>query len=386
VNDTFGHAEGDELLRQVASRLKARAHGKDQLCRLGGDEFALIVPEVDDVNEVVQLANKLIGDLSEPYDLDGHQAVLGASIGVAIAPDHGSDPDQLLKHADLAMYAAKAAGRGTFRFFEPEMDARLQARQSLEHDLRAAVEADGLELHFQPIVHVESGTVRGFEALLRWRHPVRGVVSPAEFIPIAEDTGLIQRIGRWALRQACHEAVNWPSQIRVAVNLSPVQFRDPNLVEEIFSALAESRLDPTRLELEITESVLLNDSRTVLETLHNIRGFGVKIAMDDFGTGYSSLSYLRRFPFDKIKIDQTFIRALTREQDAAPIVRAIVALATSLGMATTAEGVETREQFELVRAEGCNEAQGYLFSPAVAPVSIPLLLKQLHAAEKLSAA
>lgn len=386
VNDTFGHAEGDELLRQVAARLKGRARISEVICRLGGDEFAVLVPAIENLEEVSELAGELISDLSKPYDLNGHEAVVGASIGVVIVPDHGSEADQVMKHADLAMYSAKAAGRGTFRYFEPEMDRRIQARQSLEHDLRAAVGANQFQLHFQPTVNVKTGEISGFEALLRWQHPVRGMVSPAEFIPIAEETGLIHALGRWVLRQACAEAAGWSPPVMVAVNLSAVQFRNPDLVEEVSSALAETRLDPRRLELEITESLLLDQSRAVVETLRRISEFGVKIAMDDFGTGYSSLSYLRRFPFDKIKIDQAFTRAINKDQDAVPIVRAIIALGKSLGMLTTAEGVETREQLELLRAEGCHEAQGYLFSRPVPAAGVPLLLSRFDPDARSTAA
>jgi predicted signal transduction protein with EAL and GGDEF domain len=302
---------------------------------------------------------------------------VGASVGIAFFPADGSDADQLLKNADIAMYGAKAQGRGAFRFFEPAMDARMKARRLLELDLRKAIEQEQLEVYYQPVVDVVSNAVSGFEALLRWRHPVRGMVSPVEFIPVAEETGLITRLGEWVLRQACTDATAWPGRIKVAVNLSPVQFRSPNLVQAVFSALASSHLDPTRLELEITEAVLLQDSRVVLDTLHQLKDYGVKIAMDDFGTGYSSLSYLRSFPFDKIKIDQSFVRGLGSSHDALPIIRAVTGLGASLGMTTTAEGVEIREQLDTLREEGCNEVQGFLFSPAVPAGDVADLLVRL---------
>jgi predicted signal transduction protein with EAL and GGDEF domain len=309
--------------------------------------------------------------------LNGHQAIVGASIGIALFPNDGRSADQLLMNADIALYGAKAQGRGTFRYFEPEMDARMKARRSLELDLWKAVEEESFEVYYQPVIGLAANGVRGFEALLRWRHPRRGMVSPADFIPLAEETGLIVRLGEWVLRQACREAAGWPRDIRIAVNLSPVQFRTPGLAQVVFSALAASHLDATRLELEITEAVLLQDSPVVLQTLHQLKDYGVRIAMDDFGTGYSSLSYLRSFPFDKIKIDQSFVRGLGSAGDSVPIVRAVTGLGTDLGMTTTAEGVETREQLEILRAQGCNEVQGYLFSAAVPAGEIADLLARL---------
>jgi diguanylate cyclase (GGDEF)-like protein len=377
VNDVLGHADGDELLRQVAKRLDGQVEKAGFVCRLGGDEFAILLPDVKQPNAATEFASAIIAALSEPYDLNGHQANVGASVGIAFFPADGSDADQLLKNADIAMYGAKAQGRGAFRFFEPAMDARMKARRLLELDLRKAIEQEQLEVYYQPVVDVVSNAVSGFEALLRWRHPVRGMVSPVEFIPVAEETGLITRLGEWVLRQACTDATAWPGRIKVAVNLSPVQFRSPNLVQAVFSALASSHLDPTRLELEITEAVLLQDSRVVLDTLHQLKDYGVKIAMDDFGTGYSSLSYLRSFPFDKIKIDQSFVRGLGSSHDALPIIRAVTGLGASLGMTTTAEGVEIREQLDTLREEGCNEVQGFLFSPAVPAGDVADLLVRL---------
>lgn len=377
INDTLGHPDGDELLRQVAKRLQRCVGDEGFVCRLGGDEFAVLQLDLQEPHAATELASSIIAALSEPYDLNGRQAIVGASIGIAVFPDDGSDADELLRNADIAMYGAKSQGRGTFRFFEPEMDARLKARRSLELDLRTAVEEEQFEVYYQPVIDVVSSSVSGFEALLRWRHPVRGMVSPAEFIPVAEETGIINRLGEWVLRRACTEATVWPGRLKVAVNLSAVQFRSPNLVQTVFSALAGSHLDPTRLELEITESVFLEDSRAVLDALHQLKGYGVRIAMDDFGTGYSSLSYLRSFPFDKIKIDQSFVRGLGSADDALPIIRAVTGLGTNLGMATLAEGVETRDQFDTLRREGCNEVQGFLFSPAVPAHALPDLLIRL---------
>ncbi|UTD27644.1 bifunctional diguanylate cyclase/phosphodiesterase [Bradyrhizobium sp. WD16] len=377
VNDAFGHAEGDALLRQVAARLTACIGKNDIVSRLGGDEFAILLPDVAEIGTVTILAGDIIRSLSQPYDVNGHQAIVGASVGIVLIPDHGNDADQLLKHADLAMYGAKAGGRGSFRLFEPAMDERIQARHSLEIDLRRAVDQNQFELHFQPTLWVKSGEVSGFEALLRWRHPTRGMVSPCEFIPVAEEVGLINRLGKWVLRQACMEASAWPEHVHVAVNLSAAQFRDADLVQDVFCAIGEAGLDPRRLELEITETVLLQDDLAIHETLHQIRGFGVKIAMDDFGTGYSSLSYLRSFPFDKIKIDQGFIRGLDSGDDALPIVHAVIGLASGLRMTTTAEGVETRAQLEVLQNEGCDEAQGYLFSPAVPGSEVLALLDRI---------
>jgi predicted signal transduction protein with EAL and GGDEF domain len=288
--------------------------------------------------------------------------VIGTSIGVALAPADTSDPDQLLKNADLALYRAKADGRGRYRFFEREMDARMQARRLLEVDLRKAIVAQEFELYFQPLMSLHANEISGFEALLRWNHPERGMVSPAEFIPLCEETGLIVPLGEWVLREACREAATWPGQIKVAVNLSPAQFKSNTLVSIAVSALATSGLLASRLELEITESVLLQDDEANISILHQLRALGVRISLDDFGTGYSSLSYLRSFPFDKIKIDQSFVRELSSRSDCAAIVQAVASLGSTLGMATTAEGVETVEQLEELRAKGCTEAQGYLFS------------------------
>jgi diguanylate cyclase (GGDEF)-like protein len=378
VNDTLGHPIGDALLLEVTSRLRTIVPEPDTISRLGGDEFAIIRTAISGAADITTLASRMIEKISEPYALGDHQIVIGVSIGIALAPEDGGEADQLLKHADMALYRAKADGRGTYRFFEPSMDARMQARRSLEIDLRRALDADEFQLHYQPLVNLLSREVSGFEALLRWNHPVRGRVSPAEFIPLAEEIGLIVPIGEWVLRQACREAASWPTNLTVAVNLSPVQFdRSRDLVGSVAFALGASRLSPDRLELEITESVLLRESDTTLATLHQLRDLGVRIGMDDFGTGYSSLSYLRSFPFDKIKIDQSFVRDLSLRDDCLAIVRAVTGLGGSLGITTVAEGVETQEQLEALRNEGCTEAQGYFLSPPRPASEIRPLLETL---------
>jgi diguanylate cyclase (GGDEF)-like protein/PAS domain S-box-containing protein len=362
VNDTLGHPVGDLLLRQVAERLGACLRKSDMVARLGGDEFAVVQTPVTGPNEASTLATRLIEVLSLPFDLDGHEVVVGASIGIALAPDDGDTSEALLRNADMALYRAKSDGRGTSHFFEPEMDRRLQARRTLELDLRKAYAQEEFELFYQPLVNVRSGRVCGFEALIRWRHPERGIVSPVEFIPIAEEIGLIVPIGEWVLREACRQAATWPSDIHIAVNLSPVQFRSRGIVQTVLAALGHSGLAPRRLELEITESVLLGETEANIATLHQLRALGVKIAMDDFGTGYSSLSYLRSFPFDKIKIDRSFVHEMVERPDCVAIVCAVAGLGASLGIVTTAEGVETVAQLDRIRAEGCTEVQGYLFS------------------------
>jgi diguanylate cyclase (GGDEF)-like protein/PAS domain S-box-containing protein len=377
VNDTLGHPIGDLLLKQAAARLADCARETDTVARLGGDEFAIVLVAAQP-SDATALAARLIEVISAPYELDGHQIVVGMSIGIALAPQHGADAHQLLKNADMALYRAKADGRGVYRFFESEMDARLQARRLLEVDLRRAIVADEFELFYQPLVDARVQRVRGFEALIRWRHPRRGLVAPADFIPVAEETGLIVPLGEWIVRQACAEAASWPTDVRVAVNLSPVQFTSKNLVPTVISALAASGLSPDRLELEITESVLLQDSEVTLAVLHQLRGLGVRISMDDFGTGYSSLSYLRKFPFDKIKIDRSFIRDMMDHDQSLAIVRAVTAMGASLQIVTCAEGVETREQLDRLRAEGCTEVQGYYFSPPRPAAEVGSLLVRLN--------
>lgn len=365
VNDMFGHPIGDELLRQVAGRLRQCVGEQGMVARLGGDDFAIVQRGQEQPQGASALAQAVTDVLNAPYDLSGNQAVVGASVGIAIAPGDASSSDELLKCADMALYSAKADGRGSCRFFEPEMNSRVKARRRLEVDLRAAIAAEQFEMFYQPVMSVVSNEVVAFEALIRWRHPGHGMVSPGEFIPVAEETGLIIPLGEWILRQVCADALNWPRHIRVAVNLSSVQFRSPALVQTVFSALAASHLEPGRLELEITETALLQDNEAVLEKLHQLKSYGVQIAMDDFGTGYSSLSYLRSFPFDKIKIDQSFVRGLGNRDESAAIVRAAIGLGRNLGMTTTAEGVETEEQLGVLRQECCDEVQGFLFSPAV---------------------
>jgi diguanylate cyclase (GGDEF)-like protein/PAS domain S-box-containing protein len=364
VNDTLGHPIGDELLRLVADRLRGCVGDADTVARLGGDEFAVIQETHDGADGAGRLAKRLIETLSAPYHIDYQEVVVAASIGIALAGDGERDPDRLLKNADVALYRAKADGRRAFRFFVAEMDSRLQARRTLDRDLRAALQRREFELHYQPAIELQSGETVGFEALLRWHHPERGTVSPAEFIPLAEETGLIVPLGDWVLQDACRQAAQWPNDVTIAVNLSPLQFRSGGLVETVKNALAVSGLPGRRLELEITETVLFHDNDVNLTTLHELRALGVRIAMDDFGTGYSSLSYLRRFPFDKIKIDRSFVKELPHDPDCLTIIRGVVALASGLGMATTAEGVETKSQFEVLRAYGCREAQGFLFGAA----------------------
>lgn len=362
VNDALGHPIGDKLLIAAANRLKACTRSSDTVARLGGDEFAILQPSHNHPTDTIALASRICESLSRPFDLDGHQVMIGTSIGIAMAPTDGSDPDQLLKNADMALYRAKGDGRGVYRFFEPDMDARMQARRKLELDLRKAMRTDQFELHYQPLVNLETNKISGMEALARWRHPERGLVSPAEFIPLAEEIGLICELGEWVIRQACADAATWPTNVRVSVNLSPAQFREDNLSQTVFSAIAKSQISPGRLELEITENALLENNESTVKTLHELREMGIRIAMDDFGTGYSSLSYLRSFPFDKIKIDGSFVRDLSANTDASAIVNAVATLSQSLGMSTTAEGVETEAQREMVKAAGYTEMQGFLYS------------------------
>jgi diguanylate cyclase (GGDEF)-like protein len=364
INDSLGHPIGDALLKEVARRLGECVTEHDTVARLGGDEFAVVQFCSDcDPSAVALLASHIVEKIGVPYDIGGHQLVVGVSIGISLAPEDGKNPDELLKKADLALYRAKADGRGTYRFFETGMDARAQARRLLELDLRAALKRDEFEVYYQPIRDIARDSVVAFEALVRWNHPLRGMIAPLNFIPLAEETGLIVPLGDWVLRSACADAAGWSRDVDVAVNLSPVQFKNPNLVSSVMAALQASGLAAHRLELEITESVLLQNSEATLAVLHELRAFGVRISLDDFGTGYSSLSYLRSFPFDKIKIDRSFISELATRDDSVAIVRAVTGLGKSLGIVTTAEGVETEAQFDLLRLEGCTQVQGYLFSP-----------------------
>lgn len=379
VNDSLGHEIGDELLRQVATRLRNCVTANDLVARLGGDEFAIIKAGTSDQAELTLLAEQILTALRVPVNCKGQAIPIEASIGIAIAPDHGDNLDDLLKCADLAMYAAKSEGRRSFRYFVPEYDAKVRRRRELEFDLRQALARDEFEVHYQPLVDLAANVVTGCEALLRWRHPERGMVSPAEFIPVAEETGLIGEIGEWVLRQACAEATNWPDQIRVAVNVSPVQFRSKTLALKVAAVLAHSGLAPGRLELEITEMVLIRDDEEALTILKQLRQLGVRIALDDFGTGYSSLSYLHRFPFDKIKIDRSFISDIGEPDGSCPIVQAVVTMAAARHMATTAEGVETEAQREILRRLGCSQMQGYLFSPAVPALQVRQLLSAQQA-------
>src|SRR5262245_7352786 len=364
VNDTLGHPVGDELLKIVADRLRGCTREPDTIARLGGDEFAIIMTQFQQPSDAAVLAKRIRDSIIKPYQIDGHQIVSDISIGVSIAPIDGLEPDRLMKNADLALYGAKSEGRGTYRFFEQEMDTRMKARRDLEMDLRNALPRKELELYYQPLVNLETNEITAFEALLRWKHPVRGMISPADFIPIAEETGLIIPIGDWVLATACRETVGWPEKVKVAVNLSPAQLKSRNLVKVVKDALAESGLAASRLQLEITESLLMQNTFATLATLHELRKLGVQIAMDDFGTGYSSLSYLRSFPFDKIKIDRSFIQDLSNGAEPLAIVNAVAGLAKCLNMISTAEGVETQQQFEALQAVGCTEMQGYLFSKA----------------------
>jgi diguanylate cyclase (GGDEF)-like protein len=374
VNDTLGHPFGDELLRQVGQRLASCLRDGDIVARLGGDEFAIIQGSVCDPTDTISLMTRLIDVAKAPFDLSGHQVVIGLSIGVAFAPADADDADELLKNADMALYRAKADGRGTYRFFEAEMDARMQARRVLEIDMRKAIVNEEFELYYQPIVNLDTQIISSFEALIRWNHPERGLISPADFIPLAEETAMIIPIGEWVLRRACEEAVKWPPEVHVAVNLSPAQFQSTGLLITVLDALKQSGLKASRLELEITESVLLFNSESTLATLHALRALGARISMDDFGTGYSSLSYLRSFPFDKIKIDQSFVRDLAQNADSQAIVRAVAGLGSSLRMVTTGEGVETREELEYLKRQGCTEAQGYFFSRPTPAKNIAALL------------
>ncbi len=372
VNDTLGHPVGDALLEKVADRLRSAVRPGDTVARIGGDEFVVLQAATANPDGVAALARRLVDLLGRTYIIDGQLLTIGASVGAALAPRDGCDPDQLLKQADLALYRAKIDGRGTFRFFEPEMDARMQARRRLELDMRQALARREFVLHYQPQLNLGNQRLTGCEALLRWRHPEQGMVSPADFIPLAEEIGLIVPIGEWVIRQACRDAAKWPGSASVAVNVSPAQFKSERLVETIMSALASSGLPPSRLEIEITEGVLLQESERTLRTLHRLRALGLRVSMDDFGTGYSSLSYLRSFPFDKIKIDRSFIKDLSVKPDGDAIIRAIAGLGKSLGMTTVAEGVETEDQMSRIRAEGCTDVQGYL-------VSRPVPVEEIHA-------
>ena len=374
VNDTLGHPAGDKLLTMVAGRLRSVVRETDTIARMGGDEFAIVQTAITQPADATALAHRVIESVSAPYVIEGHQVVIGTSVGIAVGPSDGTSPDQLIRNADLALYRAKADGRRTYSFFEREMDAQMQVRRAMEYDLRKALVDGEFELHYQAVLNLASNDVSGFEALVRWRHPEKGLVSPGAFIPLAEEMGFIVQLGEWAIREACATAATWPGELRIAVNLSPAQFRSTGLMQVVVGALAATGLAPERLELEITENTLLQDSETTLNTLYQLRALGIRIAMDDFGTGYSSLSYLQSFPFDKIKIDRSFVRDIADGVGSLNIVRAVAALAKGLGMATTAEGVETKAQLDAVRAEGCTEMQGFLFcKPLPADEVVPFL-------------
>jgi len=371
VNDTLGHPVGDKLLETVAQRLLSCVRETDTVARLGGDEFAIVQCNVRSPDDAGQLARRVVEAIGKPFEIDGNRITIGSSVGISVAPGDGTSSEKLLKNADVALYRAKTDGRGTWRFFEPEMDARLQARRALELDLREGINQNQFEVFYQPLYDLDKDRYSGCEALVRWRHPMRGLVPPDQFVSIAEEIGVITTLGERVLRRACEDAGRWPSGMKVAVNVSPVQFRSPNLVQVVRSALTASGLPAQRLELEITESVLLANSATTIATLHELRALGVRIALDDFGTGYSSLSYLRKFPFDKIKIDRTFVRDLSAADSSKLIVRAIINLSKNLGIMTTAEGVENEEQLDQLRAEGCDEVQGFLYGRAVPLAKLP---------------
>lgn len=376
VNDTLGHPIGDTLLKQVSQRLLGCVRHGDLVARLGGDEFAIIEASVRDPNQTESLATRIVETVGAPYEIDGHRVEIGTSVGMTLAPRDGSDADQLIKNADLALYRTKAAGRRGYSFFKAEMSEELQSRRNLELDLRTALHEEELELSYQPLVCLKTERVAGFEALLRWHHPERGVVPPDEVIAIAEDMGLIAQIGEWALARACAQAARWPDPIKVAINVSAQQFAKRTLIEGALQALARSGLPPHRLELEVTETILLQGGQSTLAMLHQLRQLGVSVAMDDFGAGYCSLSSLRTFPFEKIKIGKAFIVDIERSEDSRAIVEAVIALGTSLGMTTVAEGIENHEQLSRVRAWGCAQAQGYLLGPPKTAAEVDGLLAE----------
>ncbi len=366
VNDTMGHPAGDELLRQVSERLRNVIGERGEIGRLGGDEFQVILPDLDDRGKLGELASKLIQIVSQPYPIDGKRAIIGTSIGVAIAPYDGVEKDEIVRAADLALYAAKKGGRGAFRFFSADLKDEEEERALLLDDLREALASEQLELHYQPVVRTKDDMVVGFEALMRWEHEERGFVSPGVFIPAAEESNLINSLGEWALRTACAAATSWPKSVRVAVNVSAVQFANSGFIDIVTNALAHSGLEPHRLELELTESVFMGDSETVDATFRMLKDLGVRLALDDFGTGYSSLSYLRSAPFDKIKVDKSFVDSCTqKDQNSAKIITAIIGLSEALGMETTVEGVEAFDQLKLVIDRGARFVQGWIYSKAL---------------------
>lgn len=363
VNDTYGHGVGDQLLQLVAGRLSNCVRETDRVARLGGDEFAVLQQPINTTRDAVTLGERLLEVLHAPFEVDHQIISIGCSIGIAIADKRNCEPEQLMRNADFALYRAKTEGRGTFRFFEAGMNAAMLARRKLEQDLRHAITNGEFELYYQPIVDLKTQSVCAFEALVRWQHRERGTVPPMEFIPLAEETGMILPLGKWVLERACRDAATWPGDISLAVNFSAAQFKNSSLLGDVKSALARAQLAPHRLQIEITESLLIADEAHTLRILNELKDIGVQIAMDDFGTGYSSLSYLNRFPFDKLKIDRSFIKELPSKSNALAILRSVAGLGDSLGMVTTAEGVETMEQLAIAETEGCSEVQGYFFSP-----------------------
>ncbi len=374
VNDTMGHPAGDRLLELVAARLRSLVRDTDTVARMGGDEFAVVQVGMTQPAEAAALAQRIIERVSEPYEIVGRQVVIGTTVGISIAAEPGHTPEQELRNADVALYRAKKAGRGTFCFFDAGMDLALHERHALSADLASAIEAKQFELFYQPVIGLASHRIKAFEALVRWRHPSKGLIQPAAFLALAEDLGLTLALGEWVLEEACMAAQQWPQDLKVAVNLAPAHFKKPGLVDAVRRALANSGLDPHRLEIEITETVLLQNTVATVAALYELRALGVRVVMDDFGTGYSSISYLQSFPFDKVKIDQSFVESVTGSANSLNIVRAVAALANGLGIESTAEGVETLEQLAAVRAEGCTEMQGFLSSQPVPAEQIPLLL------------
>ncbi len=365
VNDSLGHPAGDALLKDTARRLKSVLREGEVLARLGGDEFAILQPiAADGRREAAALAERILSKISEPCDIDGSKVVVGTSIGIALAPIDGVEPNELMKQADLALYRQKSAGRDGYRFFDAQMTVEADARHELVHDLRSAIVGDELELHYQLVIDVRTGQPCGAEALVRWQHPLRGRIPPGEFVPLAEESGLIARLGEWVIQRACADAAKWPACVKVAVNLSPMQFKKINLIDVVICTLVESGLPPERLELEITESVLIESHADILPMVRQLKNLGISIALDDFGTGYSSLSYLTMFPFDKIKIDQSFVRDLMKRPECRAIICSVLALGRGLGIAITAEGVETQEQFDLLSSLGVDMVQGHLFGTA----------------------
>jgi diguanylate cyclase (GGDEF)-like protein len=366
VNDTLGHLAGDQLLVEVGMRLQSTIRETDVLARLGGDEFAILQEAGPSQHEgAIALALRIISVISQPFDLDGHEAGIGTSIGISMAPENGVEPEELLKSADLALYDAKASGKNDFRIYHPAMLEVVQTQQSAESELRDAIARDEFELHYQPVVDVKTRRLCGAEALVRWRHPTKGLIAPDQFIPLAESTGLIVPLGEWILQQACADAASWPAHVKIAVNISAVQFKRGNLFDVILCTLVETGLAPERLELEITETSLLENQEAHLTTIRQLKNLGISMALDDFGTGYSSLTYLTNFPFDKIKIDRTFAQGVLNRRDCVAVVSSVLALAQGLGTITTVEGIETEEQFEYMRNAGVDLAQGYLFGRPV---------------------